>query len=331
MDAGFVGEGVGTDDRLVGLHHHSGEIGDQTRRLGDLLGSHGSERCGAVLLTTKEGVEVATAHMQGHHQFLEGGVAGPLTDAIDGALQLAGSVLHRFQEVGHGQTEIVVTMNGKDRLADVRHMAVDPRDQGTEFRGGGVADRVGDVDGAGPRCDGRLNHLIQKFRIAATGVLTGELDVIHEGAGVGHHVGHDGQHLTAALAQFVLEMDVAGGNEGVDAPPWRRRHGISTGLDVRFGRTGQSTDHWTVLTANLLGNALNSGEISGAGKGEPRFDDVDSKTGQLLGNRQLLLKIETGPRGLLTIPEGGVEDQDATGIFGHDNGLPGFLVGVTMS
>ena len=29
VDAGFMGEGIGTNDGLVGLHHHAGEIGDQ--------------------------------------------------------------------------------------------------------------------------------------------------------------------------------------------------------------------------------------------------------------------------------------------------------------
>ena len=116
--------------------------------------------------------------MQRHHQLLERGIPGPFTDAIDGALQLAGSVLHRFG--GHGQAEIVVTMNGKDRLANVGHVLIDPRDQGTEFRGGGVANGVGDVDGAGPRCNGRLNHLVEKLRIAATGVYTGELHVVYQ-------------------------------------------------------------------------------------------------------------------------------------------------------
>ena len=44
MDAGFMGESIGTDDRLVGLHHHAGEIGHQTGGLGDLFGAHRRER-----------------------------------------------------------------------------------------------------------------------------------------------------------------------------------------------------------------------------------------------------------------------------------------------
>ena len=30
MDAGFMGEGIRTNDRLVRLHHHASEIGHQT-------------------------------------------------------------------------------------------------------------------------------------------------------------------------------------------------------------------------------------------------------------------------------------------------------------
>ena len=129
----------------------------------------------------------------------------------------------------------------------------------------------------------------------------------------------------------MLKVDVAGGDERVDpaARCWGNRLGAS--LDVLLGRTGQSTDDRTVLSANLLGNPLHSGEIASAGEGKPSFDDIHAKPGQLLRNRQLFLQVETGPRRLLTIPEGGVENQDATWILGHNDAVSAGLVGMTMS
>ena len=208
-------------------------------------------------------------------------------------------------------------MHRDHRLIDIGHMLIDAFDQGTKFSGGGVAHRVGDVDRAGTRGDRRLNHRIEEFGIGAAGVLTGKLHVLDEGAGIGHHLAGNLQHLAAAFAQFVLEVDVAGGNEGVDAAPHGWRHGIGAGLDVALGGPGQAADHRAIGRADAAGNALHGVEITGAGKGEARFDDVHLEAGQLLGDRQLFFEVEAGARGLLPIAQGGIEDQYPAGIAGH--------------
>ena len=112
-------------------------------------------------------------------------------------------------------------------------------------------------------------------------------------------------------------MDVAGGNEGMDAAMGGRGHRLGAGLDVTLGRPGQATDHRTIGRAHSLRNALNSREISWAGKGEAGFNDVHPQAGQLVGNRQLFLEIQAGTRRLLAIAQGGIEDQDTAGITGH--------------
>ena len=76
-----------------------------------------------------------------------------------------------------------------------------------------------------------------------------------------------------------------------------------------------------MLSTHLLGNALNGSEIARAGKGKTRFDHINAKPRQLLGNGQLFLQVEAGSWGLFTIPKGGVEDQNAAWIMGHGNSL----------
>ena len=169
---------------------------------------------------------------------------------------------------------------------------------------------------------------MHELRIAAAGVFAGKFHVVHQRAGVGHHLGGDRQHLGAALAQLVLEMDVAGGNKGMDAPLSSGRHRISAGLDVASSGPSQAANHRPFCRANGFGNALHGIEIASACKGEAGFNDVDAKAGQLLGDRQLLLQVQAGARRLLAIAQGGVEDQDAAGIAGH-RGAP--LGGMTMS
>ena len=170
--------------------------------------------------------------MQRHHQLLEGGIAGPFADAIDRAFELTCTVLNGLEEIGHGQAEIVVAVHRDHGIADVGHVLIDASDQRTELRGGGVADGVGNVDRGGTRGNRRLNHLVKELRIAAAGVFTGELNILHKRAGVAHHLGDDAEHIGTALAQLVLEVDVAGGDEGVNAATRGWRHGIGAGLDV---------------------------------------------------------------------------------------------------
>ena len=57
------------------------------------------------------GAEVVAARAQRHDDLFERGVAGPLADAVDGALDLRGAGAHRGQRVGRRQTEVVVAVH----------------------------------------------------------------------------------------------------------------------------------------------------------------------------------------------------------------------------
>ena len=210
-------------------------------------------------------------------------------------------------------------------------MLVNAGNQATELRWRGVADGVGNVDGGGTGGNRRFDHLVEKLGVTPPGVFTGEFNVFNQGAGIAHHLGHDREHVLAALAQFVLEMNVAGGNKGVDPAAGCWSHGIGTGLDIGLRGTGQSTNDRTVFTTHLLGNSLNGREVAGTRKRETGLDHIDAQAGQLLSDRQLLLKIETGAWRLFTIPKGGVKNQDATWVFGHDDAPSTVLVEVGMS
>ena len=82
VDAGGVGEGVGSDDGLVGRGAE-----------GDALGEH---LAGGVELVHDDVVRVGqlvAADGEDGGDLFEGGVAGALADAVDGALDLAGAGL----------------------------------------------------------------------------------------------------------------------------------------------------------------------------------------------------------------------------------------------
>ena len=61
------------------------------------------------------------AGLDRHDDLLERGVAGPLADAVDRAFDLPRAALDAGQRIGDRQAEIVVAMDGEDRLVGVRH------------------------------------------------------------------------------------------------------------------------------------------------------------------------------------------------------------------
>ena len=230
--------------------------------------------------------------MKRHHQFFQRGIPSAFSDAIDRALELASALFHSLKEVGDSKAKIVVAVNGENSVIDIGNVLIDPSDQIAELSRCGVADGVGNVDRGCPCRNGGFDHLIEELRITAPGVFTGKLDILNQGAGVADHLGNDAQDIGSALAQFVLEMDVAGCDEGMDPAAGRRGHRISTGLDISFGGTGQTADDRALLPSDDLGDPLNGREVPWTGEGEARLDHIDTKPRQLLSNGQLLFQVE---------------------------------------
>src|SRR5690606_28067846 len=92
--------------------------------------------------------------------------------------------------------------------------------------GDGVAHGVGDVQRAGAVVDGDLEHLAHEVEVRAGRVLGRELDVVGVAASVRHRLGRLGLHLVGGHAQLVAHVDLAGGQEDVDARPVGRLDGL---------------------------------------------------------------------------------------------------------
>ena len=118
MDAGLVGEGVGTHHRLVGRHRDSGETGHHVAGANDL---------GRV----DPGVdpEVLTPGAQRHDDLFEAGITGALADSVDGHLHLACARPDGRETVGRGHPEIVVTVGGPDHVGASGCLGAKPADQ----------------------------------------------------------------------------------------------------------------------------------------------------------------------------------------------------------
>ena len=195
-----MGEGVAADDRLVGLDGEAGQVADQPAGGRDLLGLDPRAELG----------ELGRPGAQGHHDLFEGGVAGPLAEAVDRDLHLAGAGLDRGQGVGRGQPQVVVAVDRHGRLA--ADPLDDPLDQPAELGRDRVADGVRDVDRARPGGDDRLVDVEQVVEVGPRGVLGRELD-LGVAAQLAPAVGHPADRLTERLVavdpELVLEVDVA--------------------------------------------------------------------------------------------------------------------------
>ena len=77
MNTGFVGKGIGTDHRLVGLHRVTCNLRNQ-------FGSR-DNLCRINPCFHRENIATG-AHC--HHNFFERGISCPLTETVNGALNL---------------------------------------------------------------------------------------------------------------------------------------------------------------------------------------------------------------------------------------------------
>src|SRR5436305_15251924 len=107
MDAAGMGEGVFTDDGLAALHHQTTHARDETGTFQDFARVHAAT----------DSAEEITPRFEGHGYFLEGGIAGALADAIDGAFNLTGAGADCGEGVGDRQPQVIMAMHADDRLA----------------------------------------------------------------------------------------------------------------------------------------------------------------------------------------------------------------------
>ena len=161
--------------------------------------------------------QLVAADHEGGGDLFESGVAGALADAVDGALDLACAGLNAGEGVGDGHAEIVVAVGGEDDVLGARNLCEQHAEGGGVLVGRGVADGVGDVDGGRSGLDGDGDDLDEEVGVGAGGVFGGELDVVGEGAGEADGFGGLIEGLGAGDLQLGLEMQVGGGEEGVDA------------------------------------------------------------------------------------------------------------------
>ena len=85
-----------------------------------------------------------------------------------------------------------------------------------EFIGKGKAHSVGNIDGGGSGLNSSFNYAAEVIDGSTSRILTGEFHVIGVIAGIAHVVITHGDDVIEAAVQLVLDMDVGGGDKGMN-------------------------------------------------------------------------------------------------------------------
>ncbi len=179
-------------------------------------------------------------------------------------------------------------MRGKNRPLGARHAVSQHGENRAQLFWHGVAHGVGNIDRGGARFDGGFHASAQEIRIGAAAVLGRPFHVRRVIARQRHTISYRLQHRVRLHAQFVLHVQRAGADEGVDAATLGGFDGLRGAHDVAGRRTRQAANH---RTAHLFGNRLHAFEIAWRGDWEAGFDDVHAEFGQRLGQADLFLQV----------------------------------------
>ena len=296
VDARLVGKRVATDDRLVSLHLQTGNPREE------LAGGDQQLAVDPRIATVEIG---AGPHR--HHDLFQRAIAGPLTDAVDRALDLARPRLDPGQAVGHRQPEIVVAMDTEHRIAGVGDPVDQALDHVAHMGRCGVADRVGDIDRGRPRLDHRLDHPAEKVHLGADRVLGRKLDVVAITFGPLHPLDRVLDDLVGRHVQLELAVDRTGGQEDMDP----RRLGVLQRLpgpvDILVVTATETGD---LGAFEIIGDLLDRPEIIGRGDRETGLDHIDAQVDQRLGDLHLLLVVHAAAGRLFTITQSRIENLD---------------------
>jgi hypothetical protein len=99
-------------------------------------------------------------------------------------------------------------------------------------------------------------------------------------------------------SQFVLEVNIGSGQEGVNAGVSGGLHGLASSLDVFTAAPGQGGDHGPPHRASY---SLHGAEIAFGRYWESRLDDIDTQTVKLASHAQFFRRRHAAARRLFAI------------------------------
>ena len=206
-----------------------------------------------------------------------------------------------------------MAVDGQHDVAQAGDQLVQPAQERGVLLRHRVADRVRDVDRGRALLDRRRDHLGGELDVGAGRVHRAELDVLDQRARVRDGRARLPQHVLARGLQLVRDVDVAGGDERVHARALGVAHGLGGTLDVRRVGAGQAGDDRAV---HLAGDRAYRLEVTRRRDRKSSLDHVHAEPRELLGDLQLLGRVQRDARRLLAVSQRRVEDDDPIRVHG---------------
>ena len=155
---------------------------------------------------------------------------------------LRGTVAHALERQCGGHAQVVMGVDGDGHVLDAVDALAQVADARTEVPRHVVARGVGDVHDRGTRLDGGLDDADEEVLVGTAGVLSVELNVVHEVAREldGMDSALDG--LILGEAQLVAQVRGRHAQAGVDARALGGLERLSRDLDVFVDGAGQTAD-----------------------------------------------------------------------------------------
>ena len=182
-----------------------------------------------------------------------------------------------------------------------------------------VSHGIRNVDRARPGRHHRLRNLVQVLGRGARAVFGRELHVVHVSPRQ-LHGGHGFlQHLLLGLLQLVLQVNLAGGDEGVDA----RLSGVGQRLGgaLHVQRAAARQRRHPGLR-ELAADGIHGLEIAFRGDGKARFQNVHAQLHQLPRHAQLLRNRHAAAGRLFAVAQRRVENIYAVAHGYHTSIMP---------
>ena len=146
--AGFVREGILTDDGLVSWRVHTCNARDETRC-----------RIQAGRINSGFDVEKLSPGLDRHDDLFKAAVACTFADTVDRAFNLPRARVNGGQAISDGHAQIIVAVHAQGDLVDARNMLAEITKQFVKFSRHGVADRIGNIDGRCTSLNGGADDL----------------------------------------------------------------------------------------------------------------------------------------------------------------------------
>ena len=145
-----------------------------------------------------------------------------------------------------------------------------------------------------------IDHTSQILVVSTTCILGIELYIVNKATCILHCCDSTLDDFLTVAVEFVLDVRITRTDTGMNTLTLRILQGLNSHIDIFLDGTGQCTDCWPCHSLRDFDNRV---VVAWTGYRESCLNDIDSQHLQLLGNLNLLYRVELATRYLFAITQ----------------------------